>query len=82
MATDVGELQSINEQLLQTMADMQRTIDQIKQQHALHTQALLSAIRGQWDAAQYGPQSVESILVAPNPNLQGKVHPVPFDTAR
>jgi hypothetical protein len=82
MATDVRELQSINEQLLQAMADMQRAVDQIQQQHALHTQALLSAIRGQWDAAQYGSQSVESILVALNPHLQGKVNPVPFDAGR
>jgi hypothetical protein len=78
----VTDVQTIEEQLAQAVADMQRAIDQMQQQYALHSQALLSAIRGQWAAAQYGSESVESILVALNPNLQGKVNPVPFDTGR
>jgi len=48
----------------------------------LQAQAILNAIRGQWDAAQFGPQSVEAILVALNPGLQGKVNAIPFDPGR
>ena len=62
--------------------EQKRAVDQLQQQQALQTQALLNAIRGQWDAAQFGMQSVESILVALNPNLHGKVHAVPFGPTR
>ena len=48
--------------------------------YALLTQALLNAARGQWDAARFGTQSVEAILVALNPALQGKVHAAPFES--
>jgi hypothetical protein len=82
MATDVSTLQTANEELAQAVADMQRALDQLQQQHALHTQALLNAIRGQWDAAQFGTQSVEAILVALNPGLQGKVNAIPFVPGR
>ena len=50
--------------------------------HEEQAQALLNAIRGKWDAAQFGPQSAEAILVALNPALQGKVDAVPFDPGR
>jgi ABC-type transporter Mla subunit MlaD len=59
--------------LAQTLADMQRAIDQMQQQQALLAQALLNAARGRWDAAEYGVQSVESMLVAFDPALHGKV---------
>jgi chromosome segregation ATPase len=82
MATQVVALQTANQDLAQAVADMQRTVDQLQQQQALQTQALLNAIRGRWDAAQNGPQSVEAILVALNPGLQGKVGAVPFVPGR
>jgi hypothetical protein len=82
MATDVVALQTANEELAQAIANMQRAVDQLQQQQALQTQALLNAIRGRWDAAQNGPQSVEAILVALNPGLQGKVEPLPFAQGR
>ena len=81
-ATDVNALQNANQELAEAVANIQRAIDQLQQQQALQTQALLNAIRGQWDAAQFGPQSVEAILVALNPGLQGKVNAIPFDPGR
>jgi hypothetical protein len=65
---------------MQALADMQRAIDQMQQQQALQTQALLNTIRGRWDAAQFGVQSVESMLVALDPALHGKVAAIPFTT--
>lgn len=82
MAIDVVALQTRNEELAQAVANMQRALDQLQQQQALQTQALLNAIRGRWDAAQNGPQSVEAILVALNPGLQGKVEAIPFVPGR
>jgi hypothetical protein len=82
MATEVSALQTANQELAQAVADMQRALDQVQQQQALYAQALLNAIRGQWDAAQFGPQSVEAILVALNPGLQGKVNAIPFVPGR
>ena len=82
MATDVNALQNANQELAEAVANIQRAIDQLQQQQALQTQALLNAIRGQWDAAQFGTQSAEAILVALNPALQGKVNPVPFAPSR
>ncbi len=82
MPADVIALQTANQELADALANLQRAVDQIQQQQALQTQALLNAIRGQWDAAQFGPQSVEAILVALNPSLQGKVNPVPFEHTR
>jgi hypothetical protein len=82
MATDVSALETANQELAQAVANMQRAVDQLQQQQALQTQAILNAIRGQWDAAQFGTQSVEAILVALNPGLQGKVHAVPFGRGR
>ena len=82
MATDVIALKLANQELADALANIQRAVDQIQQQQALQTQALLNATRGQWDAARYGTQSVEAILVALNPALQGKVHADPFDGAK
>ena len=83
MATDVlTSLQTTVQELAQAVANMQRALDQLQEQQALQTQALLNAIRGRWDAAQNGRQSVEAILVALNPGLQGKVEAVPFDPGR
>ena len=82
MATDVVSLEAAHEQHAQAIANLQRAIDQLAQQQALHTQALLHAIRGKWDAAQFGPQSAEAVLVALNPALQGKVDAVPFERGR
>ena len=82
MATDVVALQTANEELAEAVANIQRAIDQLQQQQALVIQALLNVIRAQWDAAQYGTQSAESVLVALNPALQGKVNPVPFVVGR
>lgn len=82
MATDVLPHQSNPPELAQALANLQRAIDQLQQQQALQTEAMLKLIRGHWDAAQFGPQSVEAILVALNPSLQGKVHPIPFDPDR
>jgi hypothetical protein len=82
MATDDITLKLANQELAEALANIQRAVDQIQQQQALQIQALLNATRGQWDAARYGTQSVEAILVALNPALQGKVHAVPFGEAK
>ncbi|TME35990.1 MAG: hypothetical protein E6I75_10470 [Chloroflexi bacterium] len=82
MATDVVALHTANQELAQAVADLQRAVDRLQQQQALQTHALLNAIRGQWDAAQFGTQSVEAIIVALNPGLQGKVNAVPFADGR
>lgn len=82
MATDVVALQTANAELSQALANMQRALDQLQQQQALQTHALLNTIRGRWDAAQNGSQSVEAILVALNPGLQGKVEALPFVPGR
>jgi hypothetical protein len=82
MATDIVIQPTASQELAEAVANMQRAIDQIQQQQALQTQALLNVIRGQWDAARFGTQSVEAILVALNPSLQGKVHALPFDHGR
>jgi hypothetical protein len=82
MATDVDSLQIANQELATAVANLQRTMDQLQQQHALLMQALLNTIRGQWDAAQFGMSSVEAVLVALNPALQGKVNAVPFGQGR
>ena len=55
-------------------------VDSWNEQLGLHRSNY--AFRGRWDAAQNGPQSVEAILVALNPGLQGKVEAVPFDPGR
>jgi hypothetical protein len=78
MAIDVSALQAANQQQAQVIAHLQRAIDQTQQQQALLTQALLHAIRGEWDAAQFGAESAEAFLVALNPSLQGKVNAIPF----
>ncbi len=82
MATDVFALKVANQELADALANIQRTMDQVQQQQALLTQALLIASRGHWDAARYGPQSVEAILVALNPALQGKVQILPFEAGQ
>jgi polyphosphate kinase 2 (PPK2 family) len=78
IASDLDALQIANQELAQAVANLQRSIDQLQQQQALQTQALLNVIRGRWDAAQFGAQSVESILVSLNPALHGKVNAIPF----
>ncbi len=82
MALDVTALQAAHQQQALAIANLQRAMDQLSQQYALLTQAVLLAVQGRWDAAQFGPQSVESVLVALNPALHGKVDPVPFELAR
>ena len=83
MACDVPTgLHTTVEELAQAVANMQRAVDQLQQEHALQTQAILNTIRGRWDAAQNGAQSAEAILVALSPNLQGKVNAVPFVRSR
>ncbi len=79
MATDVCTLHTENHELAGALANIQRAMDQMQQQHALLIQALVNATRGRWDAARFGPQSVESLLVALDPSLQGKVRTDPFD---
>jgi hypothetical protein len=82
MAIDVAALQATLEQHAQAIARLQRANDQLTQQQALLGQALLHVIRGRWDAAEFGPDSAEALVVALNPALHGKVDPVPFDRAR
>lgn len=82
MASQLITHGTAEQDLAQAVADMQRAVDELRQQQALQAQAILNAIRGQWDAAQFGPQSVEAILVALNPGLQGKVNAIPFDPGR
>ena len=83
MACDVPTgLQTTVQELAQAVANMQRAVDQLQQEHTLQTQAILNTIRGRWDAAQNGAQSAEAILVALSPNLQGKVNAVPFVPGR
>jgi hypothetical protein len=82
MAIDVAALQEAHQQHAEAIADLQRAVDQLAQQQALCTEAILHLVRGMWDAPQFGPQSVEAVLVALNPALQGKVAAVPFDGAR
>jgi hypothetical protein len=82
MASQLITHGTVEQDLAQAVADMQRAVDELRQQQALQAQAILNAIRGQWDAAQFGPQSVEAILVALNPGLQGKVNAIPFDPGR
>jgi hypothetical protein len=79
MAIDVIALQAAHQEHAQAIADLQRAIDQLAQQQALLSQALLLAVRGRWDAPQFGAQSTEAMLVAMNPAWQGKVDAVPFD---
>jgi hypothetical protein len=82
MAIDVTALQASQEQHAEAIAHLQRAIELLAQQQALHAQALLHAIQGKWDAAQFGPESAEAVLVALNPALQGKVDAVPFEGRR
>ena len=83
MATElITGLQTTVQELAQAVANMQRAVDQVQQEQALQTQAILNTIRGRWDAAQNGPQSAEAILVALSPNLAGKVNAIPFVPGR
>jgi len=83
MATDVvTTLQTTIQELAQAVANMQRAVDELQQEQALQTQAILNTIRGRWDAAQNGAQSAEAILVALSPNLAGKVNALPFVPSR
>jgi hypothetical protein len=82
MATDVTAPDSANLDQAQAIANLQRSVDLLQQQLALQTEALVHLVRGQWDAAQFGPHSAEAFVVALNPALQGKVNAIPFDLAR
>ena len=82
MATDVFPAHAISPELAQAVANLQRAVDEMQQLQSLQTEVMLKVIRGQWDAAQFGMQSAEAILVALNPSLQGKVHAIPFDPDR
>jgi len=82
MAIDVSALKASQEQHARAIALLQRAIDQLAQQQALQGEALRHVIQGQWDAAQFGQHSAESVLVALNPALQGKVDAVPFEGGR
>jgi hypothetical protein len=82
MALDVLALQTAYQELAEALANIQRAIDDTQQKQALLTQALLAAVRGHWDAPQHGTQSVEALLVAMDPSLQGKVDAVPFPCRR
>ena len=82
MATEATTLQAANQDYAQAIANLQRTVDLLQQQLALQTQALVHVVRGEWDAAQFGPRSAEALVVALNPALQGKVNALPFDTPR
>jgi hypothetical protein len=82
MATDTVAVEAEDLELRQALASMQRSLDQLQQQHGLLLQAILNIVRGRWDAAQFGTQSVESDLVALNPALHGKVNAVPFALGR
>jgi hypothetical protein len=78
MAIDVAALLAAHQQQAQMIAQLQRSQEQLVQQQALLAQALLHAVRGEWDAAQFGQRSAEAFLVALNPGLQGKVNALPF----
>jgi hypothetical protein len=82
MALDVLALQTAYHELAEAVANIQRAIDQTQQRQALLTQALFYAAHGQWYAASDGSQSVEAVLVAISPALQGKVDTVPFEGRR
>lgn len=82
MATDVFSLKLANQELADAVANMQRAIDQMQQQHALLLQALVNASRGRWGAAEFGRDSVEGNLVAIDPALQGKVYAGPFEVGQ
>jgi hypothetical protein len=82
MVTEVVALKLANQELADAVANVQRAVDQMQQQHALLAQALIYAARGQWEAARFGAQSVEAILVAMIPALQGKVLSAPFEVGQ
>lgn len=48
-------------------------ITQLQQQQALQTQAFINALEGRWT----GADSVEAVLYALNPNLEGTLDPDP-----
>jgi hypothetical protein len=79
VTADISALQTTNDDLAQALANMQQTLDQVQQHQALLARAMLNAIRGRWAAAEFGTQSVESMLVALDPALHGKVEAVRFD---
>lgn len=55
------------------MTDYSPEITQLQSQQALQTQALINALEGRW----VGANSVEAILYALNPGLQGTLTPDP-----
>jgi len=81
MAIDVTNLHSSEASDPQLTALLQRILVRLDEQaqfQALLAEAIKLLIQGRWDAAQYGSQSVEALLVAYNPADQGKVDPIPF----
>ena len=71
MAIDVTNLHSSEESDAQLSALLQRILVRLDEQaqfQALLAEAIKLLIQGRWDAAQYGPQSVEALLVAYNDN--------------
>lgn len=56
-----------------TTQDESGDITQLQNQQALQTQALVNALEGRWT----GADSVEAILYALNPALQGTLTPDP-----
>ena len=82
MSGTVVDLQNENAELAEALANQQRALDELQQQQALLAEAILNLLRGRLDAAQFGANSVEAMLVALNPVLQGKVHPSPFVPGR
>ena len=84
MAIDVTNLHSSEESDPQLIALLERILVRLDEQaqfQALLAEAIKLLIQGRWDAAQYGPRSVEALLVAYNPANQGKVDPIPFPRA-
>lgn len=55
------------------MTDYQPEITQLQTQQGLQTQALINALEGRW----IGANSVEAIVYALNPGLQGTLTPDP-----
>jgi hypothetical protein len=70
-ATDNRSVKHIRSDL--RMTDYSPEITQLQTQQALQTQALTNALEGRWT----GANSVEAILYALNPALQGTLTPDP-----
>ena len=69
------------QQAFEQLQHIQEAIDQLAQQQALQTQAMKYILQGRWDAPRNGSESAESVVVALDPSLQGKVRALRFDPA-